>query len=185
MVTRFLLLLCLAWGSVVWADVGRVDSAPRGVHPDLVSMYTADTREFQCLDGSLRIPFAQVNDDYCDCEVSEPRTLLILVVVMTLVLCFFLFRTGLTSPAPPPARAVASTAPMRTTRPKLCSVLASTMAFATVATGATSGRLLPLWVAATRPLAPIRASRWAPRPGKRPSDGRPSKKRGSRRRSSS
>ena len=27
--------------------------------------------DFRCFDGSNTIPFIQVNDDYCDCEVRE------------------------------------------------------------------------------------------------------------------
>lgn len=50
--------------------------APRGVHPDLTAMYLANTKEFTCLDGSGRIPFNLVNDDYCDCKdgSDEPGT---------------------------------------------------------------------------------------------------------------
>ena len=47
--------------------------APRGVHPDLTAMYLANTKEFTCLDGSGRIPFNQVNDDYCDCKVRGSK----------------------------------------------------------------------------------------------------------------
>lgn len=34
------------------------------------------TRDFNCLDGSGTIPFAYVNDDYCDCQdgSDEPGT---------------------------------------------------------------------------------------------------------------
>ncbi len=31
------------------------------------ALYDASKKEFACLDGSKKIPFAQVNDDYCDC----------------------------------------------------------------------------------------------------------------------
>ncbi|XP_017879297.1 glucosidase 2 subunit beta [Ceratina calcarata] len=47
----------------------------RGIPVAKNSLYSAD-RDFQCLDGSLLIPFAQVNDDYCDCAdgSDEPGT---------------------------------------------------------------------------------------------------------------
>lgn len=49
---------------------GGVESIrPRGVRVELASFYNpAD--EFSCLDGSGTIPFIQVNDDYCDCDVK-------------------------------------------------------------------------------------------------------------------
>ena len=47
--------------------------APRGVHPELLSFYTSG-QEFQCLDGKGVIPMDQVNDDYCDCDVSADST---------------------------------------------------------------------------------------------------------------
>ena len=48
---------------------------PRGVPPEHVSFYDQN-REFECLDGSKKIPFEQVNDDYCDCNdgSDEPGT---------------------------------------------------------------------------------------------------------------
>jgi protein kinase C substrate 80K-H len=38
-----------------------------------LALYDA-SKDFQCLDGSLSIPFAHVNDDYCDCKdgTDEP-----------------------------------------------------------------------------------------------------------------
>lgn len=71
----FSVAVILLVSSLDGIDGERV-AAPRGVHPDLVAMYTADATEFQCLDGSLSIPFDQVNDDYCDCEdgSDEPGT---------------------------------------------------------------------------------------------------------------
>ena len=50
-------------------------SRPRGVRPELVSMYNPDV-DFKCFDSSNTIPFSQVNDDYCDCEdgSDEPGT---------------------------------------------------------------------------------------------------------------
>lgn len=33
-------------------------------------------KDFQCLDGSMKLPFSYVNDDYCDCPdgSDEPGT---------------------------------------------------------------------------------------------------------------
>ena len=41
---------------------------PRGVRVELASLYNPG-QEFSCFDGSNTIPFIQVNDDYCDCDV--------------------------------------------------------------------------------------------------------------------
>ncbi|KAJ2163038.1 hypothetical protein GGF46_000224 [Coemansia sp. RSA 552] len=48
---------------------------PRGVDPALAAHYQEGS-EFECLDGSKRIPYSQVNDDYCDCAdgSDEPGT---------------------------------------------------------------------------------------------------------------
>ncbi|XP_049816221.1 glucosidase 2 subunit beta isoform X2 [Schistocerca nitens] len=48
---------------------------PRGVALSKASLYVPD-KDFTCFDGSLTIPFAYVNDDYCDCEdgSDEPGT---------------------------------------------------------------------------------------------------------------
>lgn len=37
-------------------------------------------KDFTCLDGSLTVPFSNVNDDYCDCAdgTDEPGTVLII-----------------------------------------------------------------------------------------------------------
>ncbi|XP_037777317.1 glucosidase 2 subunit beta-like isoform X2 [Penaeus monodon] len=72
---KFILALsmfCLASGAVVKAaEVLR----PRGVPLSKASFYDP-TRDFNCLDGSGTIPFAYVNDDYCDCQdgSDEPGT---------------------------------------------------------------------------------------------------------------
>lgn len=48
---------------------------PRGVSLSRLPLYSPD-KDFTCLDGSLTIPFLQVNDDYCDCAdgSDEPGT---------------------------------------------------------------------------------------------------------------
>ena len=45
---------------------------PRGVRPELGSMYNPSS-DFKCFDASNVIPFSQVNDDYCDCEVRRGK----------------------------------------------------------------------------------------------------------------
>ena len=45
-------------------------SRPRGVRVELASMYNPN-QDFKCFDGSNVIPFNQVNDDYCDCQVRN------------------------------------------------------------------------------------------------------------------
>ncbi|XP_058800892.1 glucosidase 2 subunit beta [Phymastichus coffea] len=47
----------------------------RGIPVAKSSLYSPD-RDFECLDGSLLIPFKRVNDDYCDCAdgSDEPGT---------------------------------------------------------------------------------------------------------------
>lgn len=51
-------------------------STPRGVNPSLASHYVGADGFFKCLDGSKTVPFAKVNDDYCDCPdgSDEPGT---------------------------------------------------------------------------------------------------------------
>ena len=48
-------------------------SRPKGVRAELASFYDP-AADFKCLDGSNLIPFIQVNDDYCDCEVRNNQT---------------------------------------------------------------------------------------------------------------
>jgi len=47
----------------------------RGLERSLVPLYDPG-KDFTCLDGSLTIPFEQINDDYCDCAdgSDEPGT---------------------------------------------------------------------------------------------------------------
>ena len=42
-------------------------SLPRGVNPTDASLYRPTQGQFHCLDGLKKIPFARVNDDFCDC----------------------------------------------------------------------------------------------------------------------
>ncbi|KAF2133547.1 hypothetical protein P153DRAFT_363720 [Dothidotthia symphoricarpi CBS 119687] len=67
-----LLLPILASTTNAASDAAR----PRGVGPEYAKYYK-DTDTFTCIsDPSLKIPFARVNDDYCDCPdgSDEPGT---------------------------------------------------------------------------------------------------------------
>lgn len=69
-------LALIAFGLFTWRHVaGSQVFHLRGVPVSKASLYPAD-RDFQCLDGSLFIPFNRVNDDYCDCAdgSDEPAT---------------------------------------------------------------------------------------------------------------
>nr|XP_006823308.1 PREDICTED: glucosidase 2 subunit beta-like [Saccoglossus kowalevskii] len=50
----------------------------RGIDPKLRKLYTPDRDDmFECLDRSEKIPFARLNDNYCDCPddgSDEPGT---------------------------------------------------------------------------------------------------------------
>lgn len=51
--------------------------APLGVQPHLAARYAPAAGDtWECLDGSARIPWKAVNDDYCDCKdgSDEPGT---------------------------------------------------------------------------------------------------------------
>ncbi|KAJ1718370.1 hypothetical protein LPJ61_006667, partial [Coemansia biformis] len=53
------------------------DKALRGVNPSVAAKYARPSSGlFECLDGSKKIPFEHVNDDYCDCPdgSDEPGT---------------------------------------------------------------------------------------------------------------
>lgn len=62
-----LLIICESWTSEVLR--------PRGVSLSRAPLYDP-SKDFTCFDGSLKIPFTQVNDDYCDCTdgSDEPGT---------------------------------------------------------------------------------------------------------------
>lgn len=66
-ITIFLLI----GNGYVSSDIPR----PRGVPLSRTSLYNPE-KDFTCFDGSLTIPFTQVNDDYCDCPDAsdEPGT---------------------------------------------------------------------------------------------------------------
>ncbi|KAI6206864.1 hypothetical protein M3Y94_00962700 [Aphelenchoides besseyi] len=72
--SRFLLLFLVLVPFVCLADEAY-GNRPRGVSAEKATFYEAKD-EFQCLDGSKKIPFEQVNDDYCDCQdgSDEPGT---------------------------------------------------------------------------------------------------------------
>ena len=66
------LFLLLSASSIIAASV-------RGVQPSLLSVYTSDTDNFKCLDGSKSLQRSRVNDDYCDCldGSDEPGKLVV------------------------------------------------------------------------------------------------------------
>lgn len=66
-----LILFVIIENSYVSSDIPR----PRGVPLSRASLYDPQ-KDFTCFDGSLTIPFTQVNDDYCDCPDAsdEPGT---------------------------------------------------------------------------------------------------------------
>ncbi|KAJ1723946.1 hypothetical protein LPJ53_001755 [Coemansia erecta] len=73
--------LCSISAVSLIAALASATAAPppslRGVDPLLLDKYVADAQgNFACLDGSTVIPFARVNDDYCDCAdgSDEPGT---------------------------------------------------------------------------------------------------------------
>ena len=78
---------------------------PRGVRPELGSMYNPST-DFKCFDASNVIPFSQVNDDYCDCEVKIETTL----TMDTFLIRNISIRMVLTSRAPRLVTTASSTA---------------------------------------------------------------------------
>ncbi|XP_076276067.1 glucosidase 2 subunit beta [Lasioglossum baleicum] len=63
--------LSMLLGHVAGAKVLQI----RGIPTTKSSLFSSD-KDFQCFDGSLVIPFAWVNDDYCDCAdgSDEPGT---------------------------------------------------------------------------------------------------------------
>ena len=68
---------------------------PRGVRPELGTMYNPSS-DFKCFDASNVIPFSQVNDDYCDCEVNIET----IQAMDTFLIRNILIRMVLTSRAP-------------------------------------------------------------------------------------
>ena len=59
----------LACALVLALAAQQAAAAPslRGVNPEFAAKYSGANGVFECLDGSKTIPFARVNDDYCDC----------------------------------------------------------------------------------------------------------------------
>lgn len=47
--------------------VSFFESTSIGHHIHAGASFYTRAKEFQCLDGSARIPYDQINDDYCDC----------------------------------------------------------------------------------------------------------------------
>ncbi|XP_067943914.1 glucosidase 2 subunit beta-like [Watersipora subatra] len=68
------LLLFVAFSSCASNSIAS-EPIPRGVSRSKGSFYKPGV-PFTCLDGSLSIPFEQINDDYCDCAdgTDEPGT---------------------------------------------------------------------------------------------------------------
>lgn len=72
MATATIALLLLS-AILLLAGRGAHASAPaaprvRGMNPDLAQHYVpAADGTFTCIDGSNKVPFSRVNDNYCDC----------------------------------------------------------------------------------------------------------------------
>eukprot|EP00742_Colponemidia_sp_Colp-10_P005854 GILJ01006262.1.p1 GENE.GILJ01006262.1~~GILJ01006262.1.p1 ORF type:complete len:466 (-),score=100.81 GILJ01006262.1:73-1428(-) len=63
--------------AVLYASVAMVCATEiRGVSKEMQSKYVSQKGIFTCLDGSVKLPFSAVNDDYCDCRdgSDEPGT---------------------------------------------------------------------------------------------------------------
>ncbi|KAJ2696836.1 hypothetical protein H4218_004334 [Coemansia sp. IMI 209128] len=72
-----MLVRCSLLALLLSSVLAKKSSGIRGLDPQLASKYVPDASgNFVCLDGSLTIPFARVNDDYCDCPdgSDEPGT---------------------------------------------------------------------------------------------------------------
>lgn len=65
----FILFLC------IFVNCASEVPRPRGVSLSRAALYNP-SKDFTCFDGSLTVPFIQVNDDYCDCPDAsdEPGT---------------------------------------------------------------------------------------------------------------
>ncbi|XP_018328103.1 glucosidase 2 subunit beta [Agrilus planipennis] len=68
---KFLFLFLVFTCEFISSEIPR----PRGVSLSRSTLYNP-SKDFTCFDGSLTIPFTQVNDDYCDCQDAsdEPGT---------------------------------------------------------------------------------------------------------------
>ncbi|EDW04119.1 GH10155 [Drosophila grimshawi] len=78
--TQFIRLALIAYALIVAVVYGDKDNnirRPRGVSLAKAALYQPQSDgSWSCLDGSKRIPFVQINDDYCDCAdgSDEPGT---------------------------------------------------------------------------------------------------------------
>ena len=84
----------------------------------VASMYNPGS-DFRCFDGSNTVPFIQVNDDYCDCEVrwNTSRLFHSSSKLSDFHPIFPLIRMAPTSQAPPPVPTAGSSVRMQDTKP--------------------------------------------------------------------